>query len=161
MELRRGDFVISTDPARVDLDVVHGYLSGESYWALGVDRERLARAIQHSLCFGIYEGERQIGFARVITDRAVFAYVCDVFVLDSHRGLGLGKWLMQSIHAHPDLSRLRRWSLVTRDAHPFYEQLGWSRLARPESYMEIGKPSAAEADLADDFAGYPRVLPAK
>ncbi len=152
MELRRGDFVISTDPARVDLDVVHGYLGGEAYWSRGIERERLARAIRHSLCFGLYEGERQIGFARVVTDRATFAYLCDVFLLDSHRGRGLGKWLMESIAAHPDLSRLRRWLLATRDAHPFYEQLGWTRTAKPEIYMEIVKPSAAEVDL-DDFAG--------
>jgi GNAT superfamily N-acetyltransferase len=155
MELERGSLVISTDPARIDLDVVHGYLGGEAYWSRGIERDRLARAIGNSLCFSLYDGERQVGFARVITDRATFAYLCDVFVLDSHRGRGLGTWLMECVAAHPDLARLRRWVLATRDAHPFYEQLGWSRPPRPDAYMEIAKPGAAEADL-DDLAGKPR-----
>jgi GNAT superfamily N-acetyltransferase len=144
MELRRGDFLISTDPGRVDLEVVHGYLAGESYWARGIALERLERAIRHSLCFGLYEGERQIGFARVVTDRATFAYLCDVFLLDAYRGRGLGTWLMESIAAHPDLSGLRRWLLATRDAHPFYERLGWTVPAQPATYMEIAKPAAGE-----------------
>lgn len=147
MELTRGELAISTDPGRIDLDVVHGFLAGESYWSLGIARERLARAIRHSLCFGLYEGERQIGFARVVTDRATFAYLCDVFLLEAYRGRGLGEWLMEAIGSHPDLAGLRRWLLVTRDAHPFYERLGWNRLERPEKYMEIAAVSASEADL--------------
>jgi GNAT superfamily N-acetyltransferase len=144
MELTRGDFLISTDPGRVDLEVVHAYLAGESYWARGIALERLERAIRHSLCFGLYEGERQVGFARVVTDRATFAYLCDVFLLDAYRGRGLGTWLMETISSHPDLSGLRRWLLATRDAHPFYERLGWTVPAQPATYMEIAKPGAGE-----------------
>lgn len=147
MELRRGEFTISTDPDRIDLDVVFDYLAGESYWSHGIARERLARAIRHSLCFGLYEGERQIGFARVVSDRATFAYLCDVFLLETHRGRGLGGWLMQSVAAHPELAGLRRWLLVTRDAHSFYEQVGWRRLERPERFMAIERAGAAESDL--------------
>lgn len=143
MQARLGEFTISCDPERIDLDVVHGYLAGESYWARGIARERLARAIRHSLCFGLYEDESQIGFARVVTDRATFAYLCDVFVLASHRGRGLGHWLVETIRAHPELAGLRRWCLLTRDAHPLYEDLGWSRPERPEMYMEIVSPLPA------------------
>jgi GNAT superfamily N-acetyltransferase len=144
MEQRRGDFVISTEAGRIDLDVVHGFLAGESYWSRGIARERLARAIRHSLCFGVYDGERQVGFARVVTDRATFAYLCDVFLLEAYRGRGLGEWMIEAVSGHPDLSGLRRWILATRDAHPFYERFGWSRLARPEMYMEILAASAAD-----------------
>jgi GNAT superfamily N-acetyltransferase len=144
VELTRGEFTISTDPGRIDMDVVYGFLAGESYWSRGIARERLERAIRHSLCFGLYQGRRQIGFARVISDRATYAYVCDVFLLEAHRGRGLGAWLMQSIAAHPELAGLRRWMLVTRDAQPFYETLGWNRPARPDGFMEIVRASAAE-----------------
>ena len=117
-EWRRGEYMVSTDPERVDLEVVHGYLT-RSYWAAGIPRETVARAIAHSLPFGLYHGERQVGFARAITDRATYAYLGDVFVLDEYQGGGLGKWLMACIVAHPDLQGLRRWSLVTRDATVF------------------------------------------
>ncbi|HKE20022.1 MAG TPA: GNAT family N-acetyltransferase [Kofleriaceae bacterium] len=158
MEHRRGELVISTDPERLDLDMVHGYLAGESYWARGVPRERLERAIRHSLCFGLYDGDRQIGFARIVTDRATFAYLCDVFLLEPHRGRGLGTWMMESISAHPDLTGLRRWLLATRDAHPFYRQLGWSAPDNPDAYMEIVKPYGADRPRGAD---QPRVLPSK
>lgn len=137
MEETRGDLLISTDPARLDLDVVHGYLSGESYWARGVPRDRLERALRHSLCFGLYRGERQIGFARVVTDRATFAYLADVFVLASERGGGLGGWLIEAIHRHPELQGLRRWLLCTRDAHEVYARYGWRRAADPQIFMEM------------------------
>ncbi|HWM84964.1 MAG TPA: GNAT family N-acetyltransferase [Kofleriaceae bacterium] len=152
MELRRGDLAISTDQGRLDLDLVYGYLAGESYWARGIPREQLERAIRHSLCFGLYEGERQIGFARVVTDRATFAYLCDVFLMETHRGRGLGQWLMEALSGHPDLTGLRRWLLATRDAHPFYERLGWVRPESPDAYMEIVRPYPVDQ---------PRVLPAK
>jgi len=148
MEETRGELTISTDPARIDIDVVHGYLAGESYWARGIARERLERAIRHSLCFGLYERGRQIGFARVISDRATFAYLCDVFVLESHRGRGVGRWFLESVSKHPDLAGMRRWLLCTRDAHPFYEQLGWHRPEQPDIFMEIARASAAEQDAA-------------
>ncbi len=139
MNLGRGDFVISTDPARLDLEVIHGFLE-RSYWAKGVPRQVVARSIQHSLCFGVYDAERQVGFARVITDRATYAYLADVFVLKSHRKRGLARWLMESILAHPDLQGLRRWSLVTRDAHDLYRGVGFAGLAHPERYMEKFEP---------------------
>jgi GNAT superfamily N-acetyltransferase len=149
VEHPRDELVITTDPARVDVDAVHAYLSGESYWARGVARERLERAIRHSLCFSVLDADRQVGFARVVTDRATFAYLCDVYLLAPYRGRGLGIWLMDTVRAHPDLSGLRRWLLATRASHPFYERLGWRR-ADPSLYMDITRPSAAEEDLVDD-----------
>lgn len=130
---------ISTDPARIDLALVHQFLT-DSYWARGVPLEVVRRSIQHSLCFGIYEGSRQVGFARAITDRATFAYLADVFVLEAHRGRGLSKWLMRCIKSHPDLQGLRRWSLITRDAHGLYQQFGFTALAAPDCWMEIHDP---------------------
>lgn len=143
-ERRRGAFAVSTDPARLDLDVVHGYLAS-SYWAAGIPREVVARSIRGSLCFGLYEHastgtSSQVGFARAITDRATYAYVADVFVLDSHRGQGLGVWLMECVMAHPDLQGLRRWSLVTRDAHGLYRRFGFVTPPAPERYMEKVDP---------------------
>jgi GNAT superfamily N-acetyltransferase len=135
-EWRRGEFTISTDPGRIDLDVVHGYLS-ESYWAPGIPRELVARSIANSLPFGIYHGPAQVGFARVITDRATFAYLADVFVLEEERGRGLGKWLMEVIMAHPELQGLRRWMLATRDAHGLYRQHGFEEVANPQALMQI------------------------
>lgn len=149
MEETRGDLVISTDPARLDMDVVHGYLSGESYWARGVPRDQLERALAHSLCFGVYRSGRlgrlgrQIGFGRVVTDRATFAYLADVFLLEAERGGGLGRWLIETIHRHPDLQGLRRWLLCTRDAHEFYERLGWRRADQPQIFMEMLRGSGS------------------
>jgi GNAT superfamily N-acetyltransferase len=138
-EWRRDEFCISTDPDRLDLAVVHGYLT-QSYWAAGVPLDTVRRSIAHSLVFGLYEGERQIGFARVISDRATFAYVCDVFVLEDWRGRGLGKWLVATVTSHPDLQGLRRWTLATRDAHGLYCQVGFTDLKRPGMFMERHDP---------------------
>ena len=110
----------------MDIDVIHGYLS-RAYWSEGIPAKTLERACEHSLCFGLFEGETQIGFVRVVTDRATFAYVCDVFVLESHQGKGLGTWLMQCVMQHPDLQGLRRWHLTTRDAHTLYRKVGFRR----------------------------------
>jgi GNAT superfamily N-acetyltransferase len=139
MEWTGSGYTISTDPGRLDRDFIHTFLAG-SYWAKGIPREVLDRAIANSLSFGVYEGDRQIGFARVITDKATYAYLADVFVLESHRGKGLGKWLVEVILAHPDLSGLRRWGLVTRDAHGLYSQHGFTPLSHPERHMEISDP---------------------
>ena len=129
--------MISTDPARLDLDVIHNFLTN-CYWAKGIPRDLVARSIKHSLCFGIYDGQgAQVGFARVISDFATYAYLADVFVLESHRGRGLGKDLMQCIAQHPALQGLRRWSLSTVDAHALYAQIGFTPLKFPERYMEI------------------------
>jgi GNAT superfamily N-acetyltransferase len=126
MEWRREPYEISTDPARIDLDVVHGYLAGESYWAPGIPREVVRRSIAHALPFGLYAPAGQVGFARVVTDRATFAYLGDVFVLPAHRGRGLGVWLVSTVLAHPDLQGLRRWHLATRDAHGLYARFGFT-----------------------------------
>jgi N-acetylglutamate synthase-like GNAT family acetyltransferase len=144
MEHRRGEFLISTDPARLDLDVVHGFLT-DCYWAKGIPREVVARSIEHALCFGIYDnGGHQVGFARVISDFATIAYIGDVFVLETHRGCGLGKWLMQCISQHPALQGLRRWILTTRDAHGLYSQFGFTPVKAPERYMELHQPNVYE-----------------
>ncbi len=145
VEHRRGEFLISTDPARLDLEVIHEFLTNLSYWAKGIPREILARSIEHSLCFGVYDGSgAQVGFARVISDFATYAYIADVFVLESHRGHGLGKWLMECILQHPALQGLRRWNLTTRDAHELYAQVGFTPLKAPERYMEIQRMNTYE-----------------
>jgi GNAT superfamily N-acetyltransferase len=137
VEHRREGFLISTDRKRVDIDVVHGFLTN-CYWAKGIPRYIVARSIEHALCFGIYDAEgAQVGFARVISDFATIAYVGDVFVLETHRGRGLGEWLMQCIVAHPELQGLRRWILTTRDAHGLYSQVGFTPVKWPERFMEL------------------------
>ncbi len=133
-------FDIDTDRARLDRALIHRYLSEESYWARGVPRDVLDRALEHSLCFGAYRGEAQVGFARVITDRATFAYLADVFVLESQRGQGCAQRLMDAVLAHPDLQGLRRLALATRDAHTLYAKYGFTPLARPETFMERYRP---------------------
>jgi GNAT superfamily N-acetyltransferase len=138
-ELRRGEYLISTDKSRLDLGVVHDFLS-TSYWAVGVPLEVVERSIENSLVFGVYGGEEQVGFARVVTDYATFAYLADVFVLESHRGRGLGKWLIEAVVSHPDLRGLRRWMLATGDAHELYRKYGFAGLGRPEIFMEILTP---------------------
>jgi GNAT superfamily N-acetyltransferase len=137
-EYRRNGVVVSTDRARLDLDVIHGFLTG-CYWARGISRELVARSIENALCFGVYEEGKQIGFARVISDYATYAYLGDVFILEGYRGRGLSKWLMECIVQHPQLQGLRRWSLVTGDAHGLYTQFGFTPLAAPERWMEIHK----------------------
>lgn len=127
---------ISCERARMDVALIHGFLSQESYWAHGIPRELVERSIAHSLPFGAFDGEAQVGFARVVTDYATFGYIADVFVLPSHRGRGVAKELMQAIRAHPELQRLRRWHLVTRDAQGLYAQFGFAPLAAPERHME-------------------------
>ena len=130
-------YTISDDPAQLDLDAVHRYLSEESYWAQGLSRATLERSVAGSLCFGVYDGSgAQVGFARVVTDRATFAWLADVFVLSAHRGRGLSKRLMAAVLAHPDLRGLRRFLLATRDAHGLYRQFGFETPAKPGSLME-------------------------
>jgi GNAT superfamily N-acetyltransferase len=134
-EWSRDGFIVSTDPARIDVDLVHGFLT-TSYWAEGIPRDVVRRSIEHSFCFGLYHEGRQVGFARVITDRATFAYLGDVFVLEAFRGRGLGRWMLEIIQAHPELQGFRRWVLLTRDAHALYRDAGWTSLAAPDRYME-------------------------
>jgi len=139
---QNGEFIISTDRNRLQIDQIHKFLSEESYWAKERTREQTETAIKNSLPFGVYKGENQIGFARVVTDYATFAYLGDVFILDEFRGKGLSKWLMQTILSHPDLQGLRRWILATADAHGLYEQFGFSALKVPDRWMEKSAPNA-------------------
>lgn len=134
-----GACFVTTDSAKIDRDLVYGFLS-RSYWARGIPRDVFERAIANSLCFNLFDGEDQVGFARVATDRATFAYLADVFVLPTQRSRGLGKLLMETIVAHPDLQRLRRWVLVTRDAHGLYARYGFTPLAKVDGYMERWDP---------------------
>lgn len=133
-------FKISTDKELLDIDMIYNYLDKESYWSQGIPLEKLKTGIENSMCFGIYLQNKQIGFARVITDKAVFAYLCDVFVLTDHRGIGLSKWLLQTIMNHPELQGLRRWSLATADAHGLYSQFGFAPITKPELWMGIHTP---------------------
>src|SRR5258707_10618374 len=125
---------VSTDPTRIDIGAVHAYLT-RAYWCEGISKDVLAKAIAGSLCFALLGGDRQIGFARVVTDRATFAYLCDVYVLEEYAGEGLGNRLMQEVQSHPDLQGLRRFVLVTRDAHGLYKQFGFEPLKSPNSDM--------------------------
>ncbi len=151
MEYRLGEFLISTSRERLSLDVVHGFLTN-CYWAKGIPREIVARSIEHSLCFGIYEsGGTQVGFARVVNDFATVAYLGDVFVLESHRGRGLSKWLMQCVMQHPALANLRRWILLTRDAHGLYAQFRFTPVSAPERYMELHRPNVYETPQENEI----------
>ena len=123
----------------MDLDAIHAYLT-RSYWCEGIPKDLVARAMAGSLCFGLFDEGRQIGFARVISDKATYAYLCDVYVLEEYQGRGLGTWLMRELMTHPDLQGLRRFSLVTRDAHRLYEKNGFTGLANPAGHMEIARP---------------------
>ncbi len=138
---------ISTDPGRLQLDAIHAYLA-RSYWSPGVPKAIVARAIANSMCFGVYLGDAQVGFARVVTDKATFAYLADVYVLEAHRGQGLSKRLVEQIQGHPELRGLRRILLATRDAHGLYAQFGFKALAAPEWLMEIRDPDPYGAGQA-------------
>lgn len=133
-------FNISTDKELLDFDMIFNYLSGESYWSKGIPVEKVRISIANSMCFGVYKDGRQVGFARVITDKAVFAYLCDVFILEEFRGSGLSKWLVQTIVAHSELQGLRRWLLATADAHRLYSQFGFEPLNKPDNWMGIYTP---------------------
>jgi N-acetylglutamate synthase-like GNAT family acetyltransferase len=140
-EWRRGDYVISTDKARLNLEVIHHFLT-TSYWAQDISLERVKRALEHSLTFGIYRENQQVGFARLVTDYATFAYLDDVFILEPFRGQGLSTWLLDVIRTHPDVQGLKRWLLLTRDAHGLYQKTGFTALQRPERFMEVLDPDA-------------------
>jgi GNAT superfamily N-acetyltransferase len=160
-EWRRGAYTISTDRQRLDIELIHGYLSTATYWATGRPREIVQRSLEHSLCFGLYHGDAQVGFARVITDYATFAWLADVFVLEAHRGQGLGTWLTEVIIAHPALQGFRRWALATKDAQELYRKFGFAELKRPERWMERHDPATQErpdywaSDTASKTEGKP------
>lgn len=138
-EHRRGRYRVSSNPQELDVAAIHAYLT-RSYWAADITRELVAQSLQGSMCFGLFEEDRQVGFARVITDRATFAYLCDVYVLEEHRGQGLGKWLVGIVAEHPTLKKVRRFVLATKDAHGLYARFGFTPLPAPERYMEIFRP---------------------
>jgi GNAT superfamily N-acetyltransferase len=142
-EVHHESFTISNDNARLDIDAILDFFT-RAYWTKGRPPERTKRALKNSLVFGVYEGKKQIGIARVISDFAIFAYICDVFIHEDYRAHGLGKWLMETIMSHPDLQGLRRWTLVTRDAHGLYKQYGFDSLANPDGWMEIIQPFPGE-----------------
>ena len=139
----RDKYTISTDKARLDLGVIHGFLN-TSYWAAGRSIQTIQRSIENSLPFGVYKGDQQIGFARVITDYATFAWIADVFILEAFQGQGLGNWLMEVIITHPELQQFRRWVLATKDAHELYRKFGFSELKLPERWMERHDPNTRE-----------------
>jgi predicted GNAT family acetyltransferase len=139
-EIRKGDFLISTDKTKLRIDVIHGFLSTESYWAKNISVRLVEKSIENSLTFGVFHNDRQVGFARVITDFAVFATVGDVFIIREYRGLGLSKWLVETMPRLPELKWIRRWTLYTLDAHKLYEKYGFRPLAQPGQALEINKP---------------------
>ena len=134
-EWRRGAYLVSTDKARLDLEMIHGFLK-TSYWAAGIPAQAVRRSVENSLTFGLFRGDEQVGFARVVTDYATFAYLADVFVLESYRGQGLGKWMMEVVFSYPELQDLRRWMLATRDAHGLYRKYGFAEPENPQIFME-------------------------
>lgn len=134
LETHLDQFTISTDPARLNMDAIADMLS-RSYWANTRPQEQIERALSHSIAFGLYHGELQIGLARVISDQVIFAYLCDVIIHEDYRGRGLGKWLLATIHSHPDLQEVRRWMLMTDDAHGLYRQFGWEPLENLAPWM--------------------------
>ena len=135
-EWQKGDYVISTYSARLDISFVFNFLAQVSYWAQGRSMDVVQKSLRHSLNFGVYQRDEQVGFARVVTDYSTFAWLADVFIVSGHRRKGLGKWLIEIVTAHPDLQNLRRWVLATRDAHELYSQFGFERLREPERWME-------------------------
>jgi N-acetylglutamate synthase-like GNAT family acetyltransferase len=137
---RHGDYILDTDKDKLDVDVIHPFLA-QTYWSPNIPRAVVETAIAHSLCFGIYREGAQVGFARVITDKATFGYLADVFILPQHRGQGLSKWMMECILAHPDLQGLRRFMLATRDAHGLYAQFGFTPLDKPQNLMQRHRPN--------------------
>jgi len=133
IEVHHAAYSITTDVSKLNVNIIHKYLSEESYWAKGIPKHIVEKAIANSLCFGLFYEDEQVGFARLVTDKATFAYLADVFIVESHRRKGLSKWLMQTIQSHPELQNLRRWLLTTKDAHGLYEQFGW--ITPPPDYI--------------------------
>jgi GNAT superfamily N-acetyltransferase len=142
MEIQKDEFTISTDRSRLDVDTIHRFLVEDSYWARERTLDQTKTAIENSICFGLYRDDKLIGFARVVSDKATFAYIGDLFVLEEYRGRGLSKWLMQVMVEHPELQGLRRWVLATKDAHGLYSQFEFAPLRFPERWMEKTAPNA-------------------
>jgi GNAT superfamily N-acetyltransferase len=147
-ELSKGEFTLSTNPDRLDRASIHEFLSN-SYWAKHRPREVFEKALENSLCFGLYHSDQQVGFARVISDHATFAYLADVYILEPYRGRGLAKWLITNILAHPKLKEVRRWLLTTKDAHKLYRECGFSGLKEPEHHMQLLQPYPGELAVTE------------
>jgi GNAT superfamily N-acetyltransferase len=139
--VQKDDYLITTDRTKMDIRFIHHFLSTETYWSKGIPLDVVQRAIEHSLNFGIFHRNSQVGYARIVSDFATMCYLGDVFIIPDHRGKGLSKWLIEQIRAHPDLKGLRRWILLTRDAHELYKQFGWRTIAHPDRWMEIHDPN--------------------
>ena len=139
MDIVKNGFTISTEKEKLDIELIHSFLN-RTYWAEGISKETIRRSIEGSLCFGVFENDRQVGFARMITDKATFAYLADVFIIEEYRGRGLSKWLMEIIMTHPDLQGLRRMILATKDAHGLYEKFGFTPLINVDRWMHILDP---------------------
>jgi GNAT superfamily N-acetyltransferase len=137
INIHQGDFSISTDKSKLDLQAIHHFLSKESYWSQNIPFETVKTASENSLTFGVYHNQQQIGYARIISDYATVAYLGDVYILPEFRGQGLSKWLMEAIMTHPNLQGLRRWILLTADAHELYKKYGWTEIAKPDRWMEL------------------------
>ncbi|HEV2480831.1 MAG TPA: GNAT family N-acetyltransferase [Puia sp.] len=140
MQIHDNDYSVSTDKSKLDLPLIHTFLSTQAYWSLNIPFATVKRSVENSLCFGVYQGDTQVGFARIITDFATIAYLGDVFILPEHRGKGLSRRLIATVMAHPDLQGLRRWMLLTSDAHGLYLQYGWKPIVNSDRYMEIAHP---------------------
>ena len=146
MEWKQGEFIITNRREDLDIETIHNFLR-ESYWSKGIPKPIVEKAIDNSLCFGLYHSSKQVGFGRVVSDQATFAYLADVFVVSAYRGRGLGKWLVSCVLAHPELQGLRRWMLATLDAHGLYEQNGFVALRKPEVFMEINDPNIYQREV--------------
>lgn len=142
----KDDYCISTNRAKLDVNAIHNFLSTQSYWCQNIPVETVIKSIDNSLNFGLYYEDQQIGFARIISDFSTMAYLADVYVLPEHRGKGLSKWMMQVIMSHPELHGLRRWMLLTADAHGLYKQFGWKEIANPDRYMELHNKNIYQKD---------------
>jgi len=141
LTVTKGDYSISTDKKKLDIPFIYHFLSTEAYWSIGIPLETVERAVEHSLNFGVFHQDQQVGYARIISDFSTICYLGDVFILPAHRRKGLSKWLMEQVMAHPDLKGLRRWILLTRDAHELYRQFGWKTIAHPDRWMEVHDPA--------------------
>jgi GNAT superfamily N-acetyltransferase len=149
VEWNNGPYSVTSDPQRLDVDAVHAYLT-RSFWARGISKELVARSIERSLCFSLFHGKAQVGLARVVSDFATYAYLCDVYVLEAHQRKGLGKWMVGAVMSHPDLQGLRRFQLMTRDAHGLYTRFGFKVSTHPERLMEIFRPGMYSAEQSED-----------
>lgn len=140
--IKNDDYLISTDKKKLDIHAIHEFLSTKAYWCLNIPKEKVRISIENSFCFGVYHNGKQIGFARLITDFSTIAYLGDVYILEDYRGKGISKWLMETVMSHPELQGLRRWILLTGDAHDLYRKFGWTEIADPARWMEIHNKNA-------------------